>query len=158
MSKPEQLSYEEVLEREGKLVAFNSGVSMLPLLRQGRDLMVIVKKGGERCKKYDAVLYKSGGRYVMHRVIKVRENDYVIVGDNCRIFEYGITDDDILGILVAVVRDGKRELKMDSLTCRGYAHLWCDLFPLRAFLIRIRELVRAVLRRLKRLFDREKSR
>ena len=154
MNNGEQVSYEEILEQEGKLVAINSGTSMLPLLRQGRDLMVIVKKGEERCKKYDAVLYKKNGRYILHRVIKVRDSDYVIVGDNCCRLEYGTTDSDILGVLEAVVRDGKREIKMDSLTCRGYAHIWCDLYPIRAALVRFRQLLGAAKRRLIKLLKK----
>ena len=135
----EQLKIEQILESEGILIKTNSGTSMMPLLRQGRDLMVIKKKGSDRCKKYDAVLYKSAGRYVLHRIIKVRQSDYVIVGDNCRRLEYGITDDDILGILTAVLRGGKRELKSDSPLMKVYVHLWCDLFPVRAFIILMRE-------------------
>lgn len=140
MNDLDMISYEEALETEGRIVAINSGKSMLPLLREKRDIMVIDKKGAERCKKYDAVLYKSGGRYILHRVIKVRENDYVIVGDNCRVPEYGIKDENILGILTAVVRDGKKELKCDSFILRLYAHIWCDFFPVRAALIRLREI------------------
>lgn len=134
-----QLSYEEVLESEGRLVAVNKGKSMLPLLRENRDVMVIDKKTEQRCKRLDAVLYKSGGRYVLHRVIRVRDDDYVIVGDNCRRLEYGITDDDVLGVLTAVIRNGRREVSMDSPVCRFYAHLWCDLFPIRAAIIFLRE-------------------
>ena len=147
MSEP-MMSYEQVLEKEGRLVAINSGTSMMPLLRQGRDIMVIDKKGAERCKKYDAVLYKSNGRYVLHRVVEVRENDYVIVGDNCRIKEYGITDDQIIGVLTAVVRSGKRELKCDGKLLRIYAHLWVDLYPFKAFLLRFRELASKIKRRI----------
>ncbi len=139
MNDRDFVNYEELLQNEGVLIAPNVGKSMMPLLRENYDIMVIKKKGAERCKKYDAVLYKSRGRYVMHRVIKVRENDYVIVGDNCRVLEYGITDDNILGVLVAVLRGGKRELKCDSFILKLYAHLWCDFFPVRAFLIFLRE-------------------
>ena len=153
MNKPNELSYEAALEREGKIVAINKGTSMMPLLRENRDIMVIEKKGSERFKKYDAVLYKQGGRYVLHRIVKVRENDYVIVGDNCRVLEYGITDSDILGKLTAVLRNGDRELKMDSPLSRVYAHIWCDFFPVRAALIRLRELLGAVKRRVKRLIN-----
>lgn len=154
MSDRKCLSYEELLEQEGKIVDINKGRSMLPLLRETRDLMVITKKGDERFKKYDAVLYKCGERYVLHRIIKVRENDYVIVGDNCRRLEYGITDDDILGILTAVVRNGKREIKMDSFTARAYAHLWCDFFPIRAALIFVRECLGKIRRHLKKLISK----
>ena len=53
-------SFEEELERSGSIVFTNKGVSMMPLLRQNRDLMVIEKKGPARCKKYDVILFKRG--------------------------------------------------------------------------------------------------
>ena len=73
-------SFEEELEQNGTLVFPNKGTSMMPLLRQNRDLMVIEKRGPERLRKYDAVLYKRGESYVMHRILKVRDRDYWIVG------------------------------------------------------------------------------
>lgn len=150
MSDIAPVSYEKVLSDEGRLIALNKGRSMMPLLREGRDVMVIERKDG-RCKKYDAVLYKRGEKYILHRVIKVRENDYVIVGDNCRRLEYGITDSDILGVLVAVLRDGKREFGMDCRQSRIYAHLWCDLYPLRAAILFCRDAVCWFVRRVGRL-------
>lgn len=142
-------SFEEELERSGSLAFTNKGRSMLPLLREDRDLMVIEKKGPERCKKYDAVLYKRGERYVMHRILQVREKDYYIVGDNNRKGEY-VRDEQILGVLTQVVRDGKTITPADPAYQR-YVHLWCDLFPLRAGLFFVRDGVRAVGRRLKKL-------
>ena len=142
-------SFEEELERSGTLVFTNKGRSMLPLLRQNRDLMVIEKKGPDRCKKYDAVLFKRGGKYVLHRILKVRERDYYIVGDNCRKGEY-VRDEQILGVLKQVVRDGKT-VDVDDPAYQRYVHLWCDLFPLRAGLFFIRDGVRFTGRKLKKL-------
>ena len=142
-------SFEEELERTGTLVFTNKGKSMLPLLRQNRDLMVIEKKGPGRCKKYDAVLFKRGGRYVMHRILQVREQDYYIVGDNCRKGEY-VRDEQILGILKQVVRDG-RTIDVGDPAYQRYVHLWCDLFPLRAGLFLIRDGVRSTGSKLKKL-------
>ena len=81
----ETSSFEELLERDGKLVYTNVGVSMMPLLRQHRDVMVIGRvPKGERLKKYDAPLYKRrNGQYILHRILEVREKDYVVCGDNC---------------------------------------------------------------------------
>ena len=42
------------------------------------------------------------GRYVLYRILKVRENDYVICGDNRYRKEYGITDQHINGVLTSV--------------------------------------------------------
>ena len=95
--------FEDVIERDGRLVYTNVGDSMRPLIRQDRDILIIEKPHG-RLKKYDVPLYKrDSGQYVLHRVLKVRENDYVICGDNRYCKEYGITDRHIIGVLTAVV-------------------------------------------------------
>ena len=125
-------SFEEILEKEGHLIYSNVGDSMLPMIRQGRDLLVIRRQTG-RLKKYDVPLYRrDSGQYVLHRILKVRENDYVICGDNRWHRETGITDRHILGVLTAIIRDGK-EVPVTDPRYRLYVHLWCDLFPLRAF-------------------------
>lgn len=134
-------SFEEILENEGKLIYSNVGTSMMPLIRPGRDLLVIELPQG-RLKKYDVPLYRrDSGQYVLHRVLKVRERDYVICGDNQWHRETGIEDRHVLGVLTAVVRDGK-ELSVQDWRCRLYVHLWCDLFPLRAVIVRGIHLVR----------------
>lgn len=77
------------------------------MLRQGRDLFTVVPKGPERCKKYDVVLYRRpSDPYVLHRIIEVRPDSYVILGDNCIAKEYGIRDEDILGVLTSFQHNG----------------------------------------------------
>lgn len=128
-------SFEEILARDGRLVYTNVGDSMEPLIRQGRDLLVIERRRG-RLRKYDVPLYRrDSGQYVLHRVLRVREDDYVLCGDNRWSREYGVTDRHILGVLTAVIRDGK-ELPVTDRRYRLYVHLWCDLFPLRAFILK----------------------
>lgn len=134
----ELTSFEEQLNRHGVLAFTNKGVSMMPLLRQNRDVMVIRKRGAERLKKYDAVLYRrDNGQYVLHRILKVREHDYLIVGDNCYQKEY-VDDDHILGVLTEVIRDGKT-VRVTDRGYQAYVHLWCAPFPVRAVLLRGRE-------------------
>ena len=130
--------FEDVIERDGRLVYTNVGDSMRPLIRQDRDILIIEKYEG-RLKKYDIPLYKcDSGQYVLHRVLKVRENDYVICGDNRYCKEYGITDRHIIGVLTAVVREGK-EIPINDWRYRLYVHLWCDLFPIRAFILKAKQ-------------------
>ena len=137
--------FEDVIERDGRLVYTNVGDSMYPLIRQDRDLLII-EKTQSRLKKYDVPLYKrDNGQYVLHRVLKVRPDDYVICGDNRYSKEYGITDRHIIGVLTAVVRDGK-EIPITDWRYRLYVHLWCDLFPLRTFILK----VKSIPKRLKR--------
>ncbi len=138
------VSFEEALARTGTLVYTNKGVSMMPLLREDRDLMVIARRGAERCKKYDAVLFcrpgvEGRGAYVLHRVLRVNDDGtYWIVGDNCASGET-VREENVLGILTAVVRDG-RTIPVTNWTYRLYVRLWCAPWPLRFALKRARAL------------------
>lgn len=131
------VSYEEYLDKFGVLTYTFRGVSMLPMLRQGKDLITVEKKGAERLKKYDVPLYRRGKDYVLHRVVKVREKDYVILGDNCLNKEYGVTDSDIIGVLVSFKRNGKT-ISVDDPVYRIYARLRYFFYPLRAGYITLR--------------------
>lgn len=136
-------TYEAYLEQYGELTYKNTGVSMLPMLKQGRDLFTVKKKTARRCEKYDVVLYRRPpGRYVLHRIVEVRENDYVILGDNCVSKEYGVTDGDIVAVLTGFVRKGK-EYSVEDRGYRLYARLWYALYPLRRTAKRLRAKWRA---------------
>lgn len=143
-------TYEEQLRLRGSLVYTNVGDSMMPLLRQHRDLMVIEKRQPGRCKKYDVVLYKRpSGQYVLHRILKVRRDDYVICGDNRWRREFGVREDWILGVMTAVVRDGK-QLRVTDRKYRLYVRLWCDFFWIRAGILWIAELPGRIKRKLRK--------
>ena len=136
-------NFEEILEKEGRLIYTNVGTSMLPLIRQGKDLLIIEPPDG-RLKKYDIPLYRrDSGQYVLHRVLKVREQDYVLCGDHQWRKETGITDRYVIGVLKALVRDGK-ECPLTGWKYRLYVHLWCDLFPIRALILRGTHILRRV--------------
>ena len=131
-----KITYEEYLEKNGSMTYSNVGVSMMPLLKQGRDLFTVRKKGKKRCKKYDVVLYRRPpDQYVLHRVIEVRENDYVILGDNCINKEYGIKDDDIIGVMTSYVHKGKSHT-VKEFGYRLYSHIWVDFTSIRILLKR----------------------
>lgn len=112
-------SFEEYLAKYGTLTYSTRGVSMEPLLRQGRDLCVVKRKGAERCRVGDVALFRRDGKYLLHRVVQVRDDDYVCLGDNVVNMDYGVKDEDIIGVLVGVVRKGK-EYSTDDLRYRIY--------------------------------------
>ncbi|MBO5009448.1 MAG: S24/S26 family peptidase [Clostridia bacterium] len=144
-------TYEEELSKHGKIIHTNVGVSMMPLLRQHRDVMIIERPNG-RLKKYDCPLYKTrSGKYILHRIIKVRENDYVICGDNCVTFERGVTDKQILGVLTGVIRDGKT-ITMDNKLYKLYYHLWCDFIYIRIAILHIIRFTKRIFNLPKRFF------
>lgn len=125
----EDFHIENVLETQGVFVSTTVGVSMYPMLRNRRDTIVIRPCQG-RLKKYDIPLYKRGPSYVLHRIIKVQPDSYTICGDNCIQKEYGITDEQIIGVLTEFYRDHKR-ISMDSWGYQTYVRIWCSLYPCR---------------------------
>lgn len=125
------MTYEEYLQKYSTLTYRNVGVSMLPLLRQGRDLFTVEKKTDRRCKKYDVVLYRRpNSQYVLHRIVKVKSDSYVILGDNCIEKEYNIKDEDILGVMTEFQRKGKT-YSVHCLWYQLYERLWYFLYPFR---------------------------
>ena len=78
------------------------GTSMLPTIHPGRDSVSIVRLDG-RASLYDILLYKRpSGKFVLHRVVAVGEEDYTLCGDNRVEIEHGVKDDWIIGVLDAV--------------------------------------------------------
>ena len=150
-SMTEHSSIRQELEERGVLVYTSVGVSMRPLIRQGRDLLVIERPAG-RLNNYDIALYqRKTGQYVLHRIVRVEADGYVFCGDNCARREYGITDSQILGVLTGMERGG-RQLYLSSPCCRLYGRLWVGLYPLRAPFLYLRDW----LRRKKHALERRK--
>jgi len=92
----------------GKTVRFGpKGISMLPLIRQNIDSIVIAK-APEKLKKYDLPLYRRlDGQFVLHRVVAVRKDGYVMCGDNQSVYEHGVPHNQILAIAVGMYRDNE---------------------------------------------------
>lgn len=140
-------TYEAYLEEHGELTATNSGVSMRPMIRQGRDLFTVTRKTEARCQKYDVVLYRRPPcHYVLHRVVEVRDHDYVILGDNCLNKEYGIRDEDIIAVMTRFVHNGK-EYSVENKAYRRYARFWYTIYPVRRCFMRVRGALRRLARR-----------
>ena len=105
---------------------------MYPLIKP-RDLLVI-KKVTAPLKKNDIPLYKrDSGQYVLHRIVKIKNGEYYICGDNRAFIERGITDRHIIGVLTDIVREG-RTIPVNSPEFKSYV----KLLPLRRSIIRIK--------------------
>lgn len=94
------------LNEKGIYACKTVGDSMQPMLVEGRDT-VIIKKPEFPLKKFDIPVYKRDDHYTMHRIIKVTRRGYVICGDNRTNLERDITDDKIVGVLVAFYHNGE---------------------------------------------------
>jgi len=114
----------------GQTVRFSpSGVSMLPMLRQGKDSVELSPVCG-KLKKFDLPLYqRDDGKYVLHRIVAVSDT-YTCMGDNQYIRETGIRQEQLIAQVTAFYR-GKRRYEVDVLAYRLYCRLWHYSRPLR---------------------------
>ncbi len=95
-------SWVEEALAEGREARFTvHGVSMQPLLRNGKDEVSV------RCctvfRKGDILLFRYHGRYILHRLVRCEEDILVLRGDNAYAEEY-CYDGDIVGVVTAVHR------------------------------------------------------
>ena len=99
----------EIVEAGGEFRFVSKGTSMLPMLRHNRDTIVLAK-AELPLKKYDVPFYRrKDGSFVLHRVVGFDKNGgYIMCGDNQFAKEYGITDENIVAVLKAYIKDGKR--------------------------------------------------
>ena len=102
----------EVIESGGEFSLRPHGTSMLPMLSDGGDTVILKKKLPE---VGDVVFFKrDNGEYVMHRLVKIRRDGYVMRGDNQVTNEYGIRENNVIAVITAFVKDGKRVETSDS--------------------------------------------
>ncbi len=146
-------SIEEAVSK-GNFVIHSHGVSMWPMIRNGKDSVRIEPVQG-RLNKFDLPLYKDNrGRYVIHRVIEVTDEGYVICGDGLCEKEYDITDKNILGRVEGFFRKEKY-ISCQSKGYRLYVRLWAGTFMfMRTPLIWVVRKCRHTKNRIKNLFLR----
>ena len=116
----------------GQSVRFSPrGVSMLPMLRQGKD-SVLLSPLPEKLKKYDIPLYqRQDGSFVLHRVIAVGET-YTCMGDNQFRAEQGVHRDQLIGVVTVFYR-GERAYSVEHWGYRLYCWAWYHSRHLRHF-------------------------
>ena len=125
------LSFEEILAAEGSLTYSFHGASMRPLLKQGRDLF-IVEKAAPPFSPGQVILFRRGGKYVLHRIIRVEQDRYTALGDNSVIPDENIPPEDILGVMSGFIRKGRRHSVKEP-AYRLYTRFWMTTRPLRVF-------------------------
>lgn len=82
------------IANEGKIVRIlGVGNSMRPLLHGGRDYVYFENK--KNYKTGDIVLYISNGIYIMHRIAKITDEGYIMLGDGNQIMEEPISEENI---------------------------------------------------------------
>ena len=141
---------EEVLASGGEFRLYPKGTSMLPLLVQGKDSVILRRDPERKIRKHDILFYlRDDGHFVLHRAMKLKKDGtFTMCGDNQTLLETGIRADQIIGYVSAVYKKD-RLLKLSSFKYRTYVAFWCFM-PLR----RTIRFARACLGKIKRVLLR----
>ena len=108
------------------------GISMLPFM-SSTDKVTLTKP--ESIKKHDLIFYtRSNGQFVLHRVYKVKDNSFILVGDNQINLEYNINQNQVVGKVKNIIRKIGKVHRFKGFWYRFYLFIWHFLFLRRCIL------------------------
>ena len=149
----EKLKIEDAVAEQGVYIGPTVGVSMLPMLKNRRDT-IVVKPKTERLNRLDVALYKRGDDYVLHRVLAPVEGGYIIRGDNCYADE-NVPEEAVFGVLTEFFRKDKHILCTDKKYLR-YAERRVKTYRFRRFFVRIKWKIKGAVKKILRVFGIKK--
>lgn len=98
------------------------GTSMLPMLRQGID-SVILSPLPAKLKKFDLPLYqRDNGQFVLHRIVSA-EDTFTCIGDNQFDFEYHVCNDQMIALVTYFYRKN-RKFSVNHFGYQLYCRYW----------------------------------
>ena len=107
----------------GKSFRFSPrGISMLPMLREGKD-SVLLSPLPEKLRKYDIPLYRrDNGKYVLHRIVEAGET-FTCIGDNQFVYEKGIRPEQFVAVVSGFYR-GEKFYSVNNAGYKIYCRFW----------------------------------
>ena len=121
------------LEADGEVTFIVSGVSMQPMIINGKDTVTLISPP-KKLKKYDLPFFRlDDGRFVLHRIVKINnDGSYECRGDNRMHSEYNVRPDQIIGFATRFTHNNK-EYSCKGFAYKLYAWYMVDFFFLRYF-------------------------
>lgn len=131
---------------EGQTFSFMpNGISMLPTIVGGRDTVTIAKPTN-KLKKFDIILYRrKSGQFVLHRIIDLDGDGYILCGDNEVYPEKNIEQNQIIGVVTRYTRKGKI-IEVDSKKFISDAKKRVNSRPFRQFIFRAKNKLKRIFR------------
>lgn len=126
----------ELTESGKEVTLVVAGSSMAPFLIHHRD-SICFRKPDRDLRKGDMVFFQqTDGAYVMHRICRIRDNAYYLIGDAQTEVEGPIRREQIFALITKIKRKGKW-------ICPGnfwwffFARVWIRVIPFRRLFIRL---------------------
>ena len=133
---------EQLLE-DGHVIRIKpEGYSMYPFFVPGRDAAIIEKVSTDTLKKGDVALYRRDGSIlVLHRICRITQKGFYMVGDNQYKVEGPLRQNQIIGKLIAVNRNS-REFTVGNPFYKFVSSLWLFMLPVRPFCFKLSAFLR----------------
>lgn len=112
------------------------GTSMFPLLRNGKDEVILYPCREEVLKPMDVVLFRYRGKHVLHRILLREGNLLTIQGDGSFFAKEICSTNDVVGIVREVVRPSGKHVPVDGWRWQLASRLWRGLGVFRCFALR----------------------
>ena len=123
---------------EGRRVRFRlKGSSMFPLIREGRDEVMIRPCAEDELHPMDVVLFRYRGKHVLHRILRREGERLLIQGDGSFVAKEECTVNDVVGKVVQVCHPSGKVLSVDSWQWTIPSRLWRLSNTIRVFLLRV---------------------
>ena len=124
------------LAESGKTVSMRiAGNSMSPFLVHDRDYIFFTRPERE-IRRGDMVFYQRfTGQYGMHRVCRIKDNRYYLVGDAQTKVEGPLYREQIFALITAGKRKGKI-VRPGDFWWEFFEHIWVRLIPARRLIVK----------------------
>lgn len=126
-----------LLDGAGEAVITVTGSSMSPLLRDGKDRVLLKKYMPGTVKKNQIVFYETAsGHPVLHRVIKI-DSEGKITANGDALLRTEIIEEKQIFAVVACIYKADRDRPISDKTLEFYGSLWNCTRPLRPLMHKI---------------------
>lgn len=124
-----------------------TGNSMEPFLHHRESKVCVVKPDEKPPGKYDIILFiRRNGKYILHRIVSVRKDGYVVIGDNQYVKDE-VLPSQVIGVVSGFWR-GKIYTACDNILYKLYSRFWVFVYPIRLvyfrgskYFLRIRKVI-----------------
>ena len=148
--KLERLDYKTKLNKDSVIAFVPTGNSMWPTLKhKGQSVIVEAKK--ERLNKFDVALYVRGqNNFILHRVMEVFDDGYLMCGDSQFALEK-VDEDQIFGKMIGFYR-GKKYIDCNDEKYKKQIVSWYKRKKWRKFRIKFFFFRKRIINKLKKVF------
>lgn len=103
------------------------GNSMRPLLRNGRDRIILRPYTAADVHKGAVMLFRYRGLYCVHRIVRIEGDTIVFAGDGNYRMEERVSRSDLMAVMYAVLRPSDAVVECTSLRWRVPSAMWLAL-------------------------------